>query len=354
MCLALLRVTSTLLAAATVAAAPVAAAPVATAAPAAAPKTQQLRGDLNVHDPALFAGDPGERWYVFSSGRPEKGGGTVAIRSSADGGRSWSYDGTIWDAMPSWTTQTVPGANNMWAPAIYRHDGTYYLYYAVSTIGRNDSVIGLATNTTLDPANPAYKWVDQGEVVRSVPASDFNAIDPDVVEDDAGTPWLVFGSYWSGIQMVQLEWPSGKRSTDQQRRHLADRKIDPNAVEGPSIVRHDGWYYLLSSWDRCCQGVQSTYRIVAGRSRSVTGPYVDRDGKELMQGGGTTLLETSGNRIGPGGESVSRGIVAYHYYDGTAAGAPRLGLRRLTWANDGWPQLPPGDSVTAAQAGSIS
>jgi arabinan endo-1,5-alpha-L-arabinosidase len=316
------------------------AAPAAGAAPAAPP----LHGDLDVHDPGLLTGGPGEKWYVFASGKPGKGGGTIDIRRSADGGRTWAYDGTIWDAMPSWLTETVPGANNMWAPAIHRHGGVYYLYYAVSTIGKNNSVIALATNTTLDRADPAYKWVDQGKVIRSAPGSDFNAIDPEVVDDDAGTPWLVFGSYWSGIQMVQLEYPSGKRSADRERRHLADRKIALNAVEAPSIVRHDGWYYLLTSWDRCCLGTDSTYRIVAGRSRAVTGPYVDQDGRALTDGGGTTLLESAGDRVGPGGESVSGGVVAYHYYDGTAGGAPRLGLRKLAWGGDGWPRIPAGDA----------
>jgi arabinan endo-1,5-alpha-L-arabinosidase len=329
----------------------VAAASPAAAAPAtAASKPVQLTGDLDVHDPALFVGDPGQKWFVFSSGRPDRGGGSVAIRSSADGGRTWVYVGTIWDAMPGWLTETVPGANMMWAPAIHRHGGTYYLYYAVSTLGKNNSVVALATNATLDPADPAYKWVDQGKVVRSLPASDFNAIDPEVVEDDAGTPWLVFGSYWSGIQMVQLEWPSGKRSADRERRHLADRKIELNAIEAPSILRHDGWYYLLTSWDKCCEGVNSTYKIVAGRSRSVTGPYVDRDGRELMQGGGTVLLETSGKRIGPGGEAVAGDVIAYHYYDGRADGASRLGLRRVTWDDDGWPRLPAGDAPSTPPA----
>jgi arabinan endo-1,5-alpha-L-arabinosidase len=322
------------------------AAPVAGAAPAPAP----LHGDLDVHDPGLLTGGPGEKWYVFASGKPGKGGGTIDIRSSADSGRTWAYDGTIWDAMPAWTTETVPGANNMWAPAIHRHGGVYYLYYAVSTIGRNNSVIALATNTTLDRSDPAYKWVDQGKVIRSAPGSDFNAIDPEVVDDDAGAPWLVFGSYWSGIQMVALEYPSGKRSADRERRHLADRKIALNAVEAPSIVRHDGWYYLLTSWDRCCLGTDSTYRIVVGRSRAVTGPYVDQDGRALSDGGGTTLLESAGDRIGPGGESVSGGVVAYHYYDGTAGGAPRLGLRKLAWDDDGWPKIPVGDAPGARRA----
>src|SRR4051794_25760344 len=178
------------------------AAPVAGAAPAARFAAPALRGDLDVHDPALLTGGPGEKWYVFASGKPGKGGGSIDIRSSADRGRTWAYDGTVWDAIPAWATEAVPGANNMWAPAIHRHGGTYYLYYAVSTIGRNNSVIGLATNTTLDRSDPAYRWTDQGKVIRSTPDSDFNAIDPEVVEDEAGTPWMVLGSYWSGIQMV--------------------------------------------------------------------------------------------------------------------------------------------------------
>jgi arabinan endo-1,5-alpha-L-arabinosidase len=338
----------TVVTAALIAVATVALAPAASAAPAAAPKTSVLKGDIGVHDPSIYAAHPDGKWYVFSSGRAGVGGGTVGIRSSVDGGHTWTYLGTMWKSIPSWATDMVPGANTMWAPAIHEHGGTFYLYYAVSTIGKNNSVVGLATNTTLDPADPAYKWVDQGKVVRSLPASDFNAIDPEVVDDAAGTPWLVFGSYWSGIQMVQLQWPSGKRSADPQRYHLADRKIALNAIEAPTIVSHAGYYYLLTSWDRCCLGVNSTYKIVVGRSKSVTGPYVDENGTSLMNGGGTVLLKTSGNRIGPGGEAVSGGVIAYHYYDSKANGASRLGLRRLTWGDDGWPQIPAGDALPPA------
>jgi len=105
----------------------------------------------------------------------------------------------------------------------------------------------------------------------------------------------------------------------------------------------------FTSWDKCCVGTDSTYRIVVGRSRAVTGPYVDRDGRALLDGGGTTVLQTSGDRIGPGGESVSDGVVAYHYYDGTQGGVPRLGLRPLTWGDGGWPQLPAGDAPAGAR-----
>jgi arabinan endo-1,5-alpha-L-arabinosidase len=247
----------------------------------------------------------------------------------------------VWDALPSWVAEAVPGANNLWAPEIHRHGGTYYLYYVASTFGSNTSVIALATNTTLDPADPQYAWVDRGPVLRSAADDDFNAIDPAVVEDAAGDPWMAFGSFWSGIRMIRLQWPSGRPDSDDDPVRLADRRESPNAVEAPAIIEHGGWYYLFTSWGQCCQGVNSDYRIVVGRSRELTGPYVDEDGRSLLDGGGTTLLATAGARVGPGGQSVSRGVLAYHYYDATADGAPRLALQRLSWTADGWPDLGP-------------
>ena len=315
------------------------AAPAPDQPPAAAPIVGQLRGDITLHDPALAKGGGAREWFVYSSGDPGKDGGTVQIRKSVDDGRTWSYLGTVWPSIPKWITDIVPDADTMWAPEIFKHGGTYYLYYAVSTLGHNDSVIALATNTTLDPKAPGYRWVDQGKVVRSLPASDFNAIDPDIIQDTAGTPWLVFGSYWSGVQMVQLQWPSGKRSADPTRTHLLDRKIPLNAVEGPAMISHGGWYYLFSSWDRCCVGLKSTYRVVVGRSKSITGPYLDRDGKALTDGGGTTVLASMSNQVGPGGQSIAGGMLAYHYSDANAGGISRLGMRSLTWSAGGGPQL---------------
>jgi arabinan endo-1,5-alpha-L-arabinosidase len=311
-----------------------------TAAHTTAADIGPLTGDLAAHDPALVAGGVGEGWYVFSTGDPSVGGGTIQIRTSPDG-RHWEFAGTVWDAMPAWIAAVVPGANNLWAPEVHRHGGTYYLYYVASVFGTNSSVIALATNTTLDPADPAYEWVDRGEVLRSVPENDYNTIDPAIVEDAEGVPWMAFGSFWNGIRMVRLQWPSGlTASAEGELLHLADRREAPNAVEAPTVVAHGGRYYLFTSWGQCCQGVNTDYRIVVGRSREVTGPYADRDGRSLLEGGGTTLLATSGDRIGPGGQSVSEEILAYHYYDAAADGAPRLALARLSWSSDdGWPEL---------------
>jgi arabinan endo-1,5-alpha-L-arabinosidase len=315
----------------------VAAAAVVASARAAGP----LTGDLAAHDPALVAGDNGEPWYVFSTGDPAVGGGTIQIRTSADG-RHWTFAGTVWNALPAWVAQAVPGANNLWAPEVHRRGGIYYLYYVASTFGSNTSVIALATNTTLNPADPDYAWVDHGPVLRSAASDDFNALDPAVVEVEGGS-WLVFGSFWSGIRMLPLQWPHGRpASTDEEEMlRLAARREPPNAVEAPAIIEHRGWYYLFTSWGQCCQGVRSDYRIVVGRSREVTGPYRDRDGRSLLDGGGTTLLATAGDRVGPGGQSMSGGVLAYHYYDAAANGATRLALQRVSWTADGWPHVGP-------------
>jgi arabinan endo-1,5-alpha-L-arabinosidase len=117
----------------------------------------------------------------------------------------------VFTAIPAWVIRAVPGVTNLWAPEIRLHDGMFYLYYAALTFGSNRSVIGLATNKTLDPT----QWVDQGLVAQSQPTDDFNAIDPAVVEGKGGTPYLAFGSFFSGIRMWQLQWPSGKLAPGQ-------------------------------------------------------------------------------------------------------------------------------------------
>jgi arabinan endo-1,5-alpha-L-arabinosidase len=300
-----------------------------------------VSGDITTHDPALIRA--ASDWYVFSTGDPAVNGGNIGIRRARDGG-AFIFLGTVFAEIPQWVKDAVPGVSNLWAPDITQHNGLYYLYYAASTFGSNRSLIGLATNTTLDPADPRYKWVDRGEVFHSVPDNDYNAIDPGVVETGSGKPYLVFGSFWSGIREIPISWPSGKPDDPSVvPGRLVDRHVPPNAVEGAYMIEHEGWYYLFASFDFCCRGVDSTYKIVVGRSRSVTGPFADEAGRPMLDGGGTVLLSSDQVKVGPGGESVFGDVIAFHYYDATRNGAITLGMRRMGW-DDGWPVL-----VTASE-----
>ena len=293
----------------------------------------QLSGDLRAHDPALIRDERSGDWFVFSTGDPLVAGGNIQIRRSADL-RNWTYAGTVFNAIPAWITQAVPGVTSLWAPEIRLHDGTYYLYYAASTFGSNLSLIALATSKNLEENS----WVDQGLVVQSQLTDNFNAIDPALIEDRNGTPYLGFGSFYSGIRMLQLQWPSGMLAPGQGTPlSLADRFVPPNALEAAEFTYREGWYYLFVSFDFCCQGTASTYKIAVGRSRTPTGPYFDELGTPMEHGGGTVILSEQGTQFGPGGESIYGDFMAYHYYDGTANGDFRLGIRKIRWSDDGWP-----------------
>jgi arabinan endo-1,5-alpha-L-arabinosidase len=295
---------------------------------------RELSGDIDVHDPAYVAGVDGEASYIYSTGNGEIADGNVQIRRSVDG-LDWEYVGEVWQQKPDWLVAAVPGVDNLWAPELYENDGTWYLYYSASLFGTNTSVIALATNSTLDPDAAGYEWVDRGEVITSV-GTDYNAIDPGVVEDADGTPWLSFGSFSSGLQLVELEWPTGLRADDADPMLIADRDLATNALEAPFVLAHDDYFYLFFSRDFCCRGTDSTYNIAVGRSETVAGPYLDANGAALLDDGGTPLLESDGDRVGPGGQSVSGGTLAFHYYDAAQDGLFQLGLIPLRW-EDGWP-----------------
>jgi arabinan endo-1,5-alpha-L-arabinosidase len=231
--------------------------PAATQTPvpaAAAPKV--MTGDFRTHDPGMIRQD--QTYYVFSTG-DERGlnEGNIQIRKSDDLSY-WQLVGTVFQTIPAWITEER-GARplNLWAPDIALFDGKYYLYYAGSSFGSNNSVIGLATNVTLDPQSPDYKWVDEGMVIRSNRSDNWNAIDPSFVVDADGTPWMSFGSFWDGIKMRRLDPGTGKLATDDTTLYsLASR--GGGAIEAPAIVFHEGFYYLFVSFDKCCRGANST------------------------------------------------------------------------------------------------
>ncbi|MGD0556531.1 MAG: arabinan endo-1,5-alpha-L-arabinosidase [Streptosporangiaceae bacterium] len=292
-----------------------------------------------IHDPTM-AKENGT-YYVFSTGDPAGviGNGNIQIRTSRNL-KNWTYDGTVFATIPAWITSDIGTIPNLWAPDISYFDGLWHLYYAGSSFGSNNSVIGLATTPTLDPSSPRYHWTDDGLVFRSVSSDDYNAIDPSLVTAADGSKWLVFGSYWSGIQLIQLDSATGKPTTTPTVYSLAE-KATPDPEEGAGIVYHDGYYYLFVSVGTCCRGISSTYHIQVGRSTSITGPYVDAYGTAMLDGGGADVQGTDAGMVGPGGEFVfnpggGQLWLGYHYYDAYDDGDAWLQIRPLIWLN-GWP-----------------
>jgi arabinan endo-1,5-alpha-L-arabinosidase len=291
-------------------------------------------GDIYVHDPSMIK--EGHTYYVFSTG------GGLSIRSSTNL-VTWHYVDTVFSTIPTWVTDAVGPITDLWAPDISYWHGLYHLYYAGSTFGTNSSVIGLATNVTLDPTSHRYHWVDRGLVLASTPADQFNAIDPNLALDAHGQPWLDFGSFWSGIKMRRIDPATGKLAhADPTLYQLAFRPDQPqDAIEAPFIIYRKPYYYLFTSFDFCCQGAASTYNIRVGRATRIAGPYADRAGKPLMEGGGTLILASRGRYRGPGGESVPRDgarfLLVHHYYDAKDNGVSKLQINPLTWSADGWP-----------------
>lgn len=320
----------------------------ASARPGTAPPSRPT--DPVAHDPTMVK--EGGYYYVIITGDAGRPNTFLPIKRSRDLVH-WEELGPVFASLPAWVAEqlgTTPA--DAWAPDLVRVGGTWLLYYAVSRFGTQDSVIGLATTATLDPASPDYGWTDQGMVLRSTSGvEDYNAIDPEYVRDGAGGAWLAFGSFWGGIKMRRLDPRTGKLSTTDTTVHTLASRIAPNAEEGPSIIRHGGYYYLFLSFDFCCRGVESDYRMVVGRSTSVTGPYVDRAGVPLTSGGGTEVLRGYHEFVGTGGGDLySAGRTTYlvnHYYDATDAGTPRLNVRPVTWSH-GWPVV--GDPVNPSRS----
>lgn len=301
-------------------------------------------GDVTrVHDPCIAK--CGNSYYIFSTGAG------IPIRQSPDL-VTWRCVGTVFPDTPAWAKEAVPGVKDLWAPDIAFFSGEYHLYYSASTFGSKFSRIGVATNKTLDPASPDYKWVDHGVVVASGEHTDYNAIDSNIAFDDSGQPWLAFGSYWNGIRICRVNRLTGKPvSSNNPLIAIASR--DGGAVEASFIVKKGSYYYLFVSFEQCCQGVRSAYKIMVGRSKKITGPYKDLSGRPMMQGGGTPLLEGYGRVRGPGHNAVLLNAaggdwLVHHFYDADNGGTATLQIRSLIWTETGWPLA--GEPLPQAQA----
>jgi arabinan endo-1,5-alpha-L-arabinosidase len=307
------------------------------AAPTAAPVMLEPTGfTQRIHDPVMAK--EGDTYYVFSTG-------SLLITICSQDLVEWVWCGRVFEKNPAWLTAAVPGVGDLWAPDISYFNGRWRLYYAGSTFGSNRSTIGLVTNVTLDPNRPDYAWVDEGEVISSQTADNWNAIDPNLVLDADGQPWLAFGSYWSGIKLRKIDPSTGKLAADDTTLYpLAQRFTNSGAVEAPFISYHNDAYYLFVSFDSCCRGAESTYNVRVGRAATITGPYLDRDGKPLLEGGGTLILAAYDRWRGPGHNGLYRDGTTdwfvYHAYDAKQVGIPKLRIEQLGWDAEGWPYLP--------------
>lgn len=256
----------------------------------------------------------------------------------------WSSETHVFNEPPAWALSAVPGfKGHIWAPDISYQQGLYYLFYSVSVFGKRTSCIGLATNKTLNPKSPDYQWVDHGKVIESVPSRDeWNAIDPNLAYDDTQQPWLVFGSFWNGIMITPLTENLTQPLPHTAIRNIAQRSAEHNgAIEAPFIFKKNGYYYLFVSFDVCCKGVESTYKVMVGRSRKISGPYVDKAGTAMLEGGGTLVIK--GNAHWPGiGHSATYTIAGTDYlichaYDAEHNGRPSLKILPLQWDGQDWP-----------------
>jgi arabinan endo-1,5-alpha-L-arabinosidase len=318
------------------------------AVPNPGPKSfgDRMSGDISpTHDPCIIK--EGDTYYVFGSDILGKEGEHHLPWKTSKDLLHWTFRGDLFDGLPPWAQAAVPGTKAMWAPDISIINGRYHLYYALSTFGGNRSAIGLYTNSTLDPAQPGYAWKDEGLVFMSHEFDDYNAIDPAQFQDLDGNHWLLFGSFWGGIKMIALDPATGKpRPGDREVHTLAHRPVPahgPDAIEASFMIQRQGWYYLFASYDYCCKGVNSSYYVVVGRSRSIKGPYVGRDGRSMSDGFGELELRGDMRWRGPGHEAVlqtpEQDYLVYHTYDADHDGAPTLRLSPITWTPDGWPTV---------------
>ncbi len=303
-----------------------------------------LKGDIGIHDPVMIK--QGSTYYVFGTGN------RIAMKSSTDR-INWKNRGSAFSSgAESWSKALVPGNNgsDMWAPDISFRNNKYWLYYSISSFGSNVSAIGVATNPTLDPSASNYKWTDLGLVIKSISSNNYNCIDPNVFEDTDGTLWLAFGSFWSGIKLVQLDPSTGKPlSSNPTITSLAT--YTGTAIEAAFITKWENYYYLFVSWDQCCKGVNSTYKIAVGRATKVTGPYVDKNNKAMTLNGGVLLWAGDSRWKGPGHQGIfiehDTMFVVNHAYDANDNGISKLIIRPLYWTTDGWPTYTPQVSETS-------
>lgn len=300
---------------------------------------EEAMGTLWAHDPGIFK-DNGD-YYVFSTHNCQ-------IRKSKDL-INWQWIGTAFETPPE-NAKKITGVETLWAPDIIRVDDEYWIYYSASTFGSTNSIIGLAKSKEL---KGPYK--DCGIVIQSIKDGEFNAIDANIVYDKDGHMWMTYGSFWTGIYLVELNKKTGFIKENANPIHIAgrNRSVD-RAIEGPYIIYNEEFhkYYLYVSYDSLFRD----YHVRVGRSDKITGPYYDTNGIEM------TNLDENPNLVGnkilgayrfndsrgwlaPGHNSILKDddeyFIIHHARDGENKELPYLHVRKIFWSREGWPMVSP-------------
>jgi arabinan endo-1,5-alpha-L-arabinosidase len=273
-----------------------------------------LDGQIGIHDPSTVVQCNG-KYYTYGTG------GSSLV---SDDGWTWKRGTTL--------------PRRGLAPDVIHIGDRYYAYVAANIGAQPKAAINMIWSKSLDPDSPDYKWEEGGVVASSDGVEDCNAIDPGVFLDPTdGRLWLVYGSYFGYIRLVELDPKTGKRvNPNDKPRDLAIN------CEASDMIYHDGWYYLLATHGSCCRGADSGYNIRVGRAKKVTGPFLDNEGVDMIQGGGKLLIGSGGRVVGAGhfglldlGEGVQKFSMHWEA-DLDRGGASVLDIRPLLW-RDAWP-----------------
>ena len=294
------------------------------------PEVLNLSGNTFAHDPTIV--EANGTFYRYWTGDYVPAATSTDLRNWSNAPTAMGHSYPAW--VDSWLAG-IPGEtfNFPWAPDASYFGGQYHMYSTFSAIF-GDNISCITHLTTNDPG--ANDWTDHGPVICTEGNENYNAIDADAGQTFDGTPYLAFGSFWNGIQIFQLN-ADGSPPSNPSLTNIARN----DSIEAPVLFRRCGYYYLFVSFGRCCEGANSTYNVRVGRSDNILGPYVDRNGVGMLDGGGTIMVQGDGVNFAAAGHSdvLVAGNTIYHLYHAyrQSNGEATFRIVEMPFDDEGWP-----------------